>query len=565
MRSAQTNEYAMLKPILAALLVVCAPLAATGAESVPGAGSILQQIQPVNPPTPSSNATGLTIEQDGRVNLPASAPFPVKSIELSGNTTFDTPTLHALVAEAEGKDLTLSQLGEVAARITDYYRSHGYSLARAVIPAQTIQAGVVQIQIIEARYGRITLVNHSGVRDSLLQAMLSPLQAGQAVGQRRLDHALLLLSDVPGVSIVTTVRPGEKVGTSDLLVDATATSPLTGSVLFDGYGNRYTGHSRLGGTVTFVNPLHDGGVLSLSALSSGSDMNYGSLSYDSLLNREGTRIGGSYSGLHYKLGDTLESLHGHGTAQVASLWAKQALVRDDDVNVYGQLQYDHKQLDDHLDTASIRTDRHLDDFTASLAGDRRDSVLSGGITTWNFGWTLGRVGFNDANAGMIDAATAKSRGHFSKWTANFFRLQSLSPRDALYLTVSGQWANSNLDPAEKMVAGGPHTVRAYDTGIESGDTGILASAEFRHQLGQTQYAEFQAVAFIDSERVTVNHTTWIAGTNGVTLSGTGLGLNWVGKSQWNGRVYVAAPIGPTPDVIGTNKSVHAWVEVGKGF
>jgi hemolysin activation/secretion protein len=550
---------------LAALLVVLAPLAAVGAESVPGAGSILQQIQPVNPPAPSSNGTGLTIAQDGRANLPASAPFLVNSIELSGNSRFDTPTLRALVAEAEGKELTLSQLGQIAARITDYYHSHGYSLARAVIPAQSIQAGVVRIQIIEARYGKIALVNHSGVRDSLLQSTLSPLHAGQAVGQRPLDHTLLLLADVPGVSIVATLRPGEQVGTSDLLVDAKATSPVISSVVFDDNGNRYTGRTRLGGTVNFVNPLHDGGVLSLSGLSSGSDMNYGSLSYDSLLNGAGTRIGGSYSALHYKLGDTLEPLHGHGTAQVASLWAKQALLRDHDANVYGQLEYDHKQLDDRIDTASVRTDRHLDNFTASLAGDRRDSSLSGSVTTWNIGWTLGRVGFSDANAGQVDAATANSKGRFSKWTANLFRLQSLSARDALYLTVSGQWANANLDPAEKMVAGGPYTVRAYDTGIESGDTGILASAEFRHQLGQTQNGQLQAVAFIDSERVAVNHTTWIAGTNDVNLSGTGLGLNWVGKSEWRGRLYVAAPIGRTPESIGTNKSVHAWVEVGKGF
>jgi hemolysin activation/secretion protein len=395
--------------------------------------------------------------------------------------------------------------------------------------------------------------------------MINPLQAGQAVGQRPLDHTLLLLSDVPGVAIVATVRPGEQVGTSDLLVDALASSALTGSVVLDEYGSRYTGRTRAGGTLNFVNPLHDGGVLSFSALSSGSDMNYASASYDSLLNGEGTRIGGSLSALRYKLGDTLESLRGHGTAQVASLWTKQVLMRDHDLNVYAQLQYDHKQLDDHIDAAAIRTDRHLDNFTASLAGDLRDSVLSGSTTTWNIGWTMGRVGFDDANAAQVDVATANSEGRFSKWTANFFRLQSLGASDALYLTVSGQWANGNTDPAEKMVAGGPYTVRAYDMGVESGDTGILASVEFRHQLGQIQNGQLQAVAFADSERVTINHTIWIAGTNGVTLSGTGLGLNWVGRSQWHGRVYVAAPIGTTPDVIGTSKSVHAWVEVGKGF
>jgi hemolysin activation/secretion protein len=141
----------------------------------------------------------------------------------------------------------------------------------------------------------------------------------------------------------------------------------------------------------------------------------------------------------------------------------------------------------------------------------------------------------------------------------------LSARDALYLTLSGQWANGNLDPAEKMVAGGPYTVRAYDIGAESGDTGILGSAEFRHELVQVKSGPLQAVAFFDAERVTVNHTAWIAGTNGVTLRGAGVGLKWAGIDQWRGRIYVAAPIGRTPELIGTNNSVHAWLEIGKGF
>jgi hemolysin activation/secretion protein len=561
----QLNRQAVAKAVLASYFAALVPLAALGAEVVPGAGSILQQIQPPAVLAPSSNGTGLIIEQDGRANLPPSAPFLVKRIEFSGNTRFEAPTLHALVADAEGKNLTLPQLGEVAGRITVYYHNHGYFLARAVIPAQTIREGMVQIQIVEARYGKIALENHSRVRDSLLHETLSRLQSGQEIGQSPLDRTLLLLSDIPGVAIAATLRPGEQVGTSDMLVDTAATSPVTGSVALDNYGNHFTGRTRFGGTVNFVNPLHDGDDLSLSALSSGSHMTYGNVSYDSLLNGEGTRIGAAYSALHYELGDTLESVGGHGTAQVESLWAKQPFMRSYDASVYGQLQYDHKQLNDRIDAASIRTDRHLDNITAGIAGDLRDTVLAGSVSTWNIGWTFGRVGFDDANAEQADAATANTNGRFSKWTANLFRQQSLSPRTALYLTVSGQWANGNLDPAEKMVAGGPYTVRAYDMGIESGDAGILVSGEFRHQLGEVQNGQWQAVAFLDGERLTVNHTPWVAAVNGVTLSGTGLGLNWIGASQWHGRVYVAAPIGSTPELVGTNKSVHAWLEVGKGF
>lgn len=555
-----------MKPLFAALLAAFAPLAALAADPVvPGAGAILQQVQPVTPPTPSPSGTGLTIEREDGAKLPTSAPFLVKSIQITGNALFDTPTLQALVADAEGKSLTLSQLNELAARITDYYHSHGYPLARAIIPAQTIQSGIVRIEIIEARYGKISLDNRSRVNDPLLQATLSPLQSGQAIGQTELDHALLLLSDIPGVVVAATLKPGESVGTSDLLVNTTPGPAVSGNMVLDNYGNRYTGRTRIGGTVNLINPLHHGDVLSASGLSSGGGMNYGRIAYESLLNGPGTRMGGAYSALRYSLGEPLASLNAHGTAQVGSLWAKQPLVRSRDVNLYGQIQYDRLKLRDHIDASAIQTDRHLDNWTVSLAGDARDTLLSGAVSTWNLGWTAGRVGFDNAAAQLADAATAETQGGFSKWNANLARLQTLSPKTGLYLAFAGQWANTNLDPSQKMTAGEPYTVRAYDTGAVSGDTGYLGTIEFRHNLGTAWQGQWQAVAFVDSAHVTVNKNTWVAGTNSATLSGVGVGLNWAGADQWTARAYIATPIGSTPVLVASTASTRAWIEIRKGF
>jgi len=43
-------------------------------------------------------------------------------------------------------------------------------------------------------------------------------------------------------------------------------------------------------------------------------------------------------------------------------------VRTPAINLYGQLQYDHKQLDDAIGASDLHTDRHLDNGTASVAG-----------------------------------------------------------------------------------------------------------------------------------------------------------------------------------------------------
>jgi hemolysin activation/secretion protein len=551
--------------LAAALTILFLPLAVHAAEPpIPGAGSILQQTQPIMPPAPSATGTGLAIEQSDGGTLPPSAPFLVKAIQLSGNTAFDTPTLHALIAEAEGKSLTLPQLGEAVARITDYYHSHGYQLDRAIIPAQIIKDGVVRIVIIEARYGQIALDNRSRVVDPLLQSTLAPLQSGQAIGDAPVNHALLLLSDIPGVSVAATLKPGETVGTSDLQIRTDATPLVTGNAALDNDGNRYTGRARLGSTVSVIDPAQHGDVLSISGLTSG-DMDYGSLSYDWLLNGEGTRLGGSYSALHYILGDDLAPLDGHGSAEVESLWVRHPFVRTPAINIYGQLQYDHKQLDDIIGESDLHTDRHLDNETASLAGDLRDSLLSGGVNTWSLGWTSGRVGFDNASARLADAATANTQGRFSQWNVNLSRLQHVSSTDALYVAISGQRSNANLDPAQKMIAGGAYTVPAFDMGALSADSGILLSAEWRHELGIPWYGHMQAVGFADSEHVTINHTVWAAGPNSATLNGIGLGLNWSGSGQWNVKASIAAPLGSTPALIGTNNSARMWLALSKGF
>lgn len=563
MKPDSRRHYAV-KPSLAALLLAFSPLAAQAAGPVaPDAGTILQEIKPTLPPPPSSTGTGLTIEQEGGAKMPPSAPFLVKTIRISGNEKIDSATLHALVADGEGKTLNLVQLGELADRITAYYRSHGYPLARAIIPAQTIQDGVLVIEVIEARYGKIRLENGSRVNTPLLEDTLSSLRSGQAISQAEMDHALLLLSDIPGTVVNATLRPGEAVGTSDLMVDVAAGPALSGNVALDNFGNEYTGRARLLGTVNFINPLHHGDVLSLGVLTSGENLNYGRIAYDWLLNGKGTSVGGSYSSLRYTLGGALASSDSHGTAEVESLWAKHPLVRRQDVNLYGKLQYDRTTLRDRNGLAA--TDRTVDNWALSLAGDERDGLLEGGVTTWNMSWTSGDVGFDDALAQAADAASARTEGGFSKWNLNLARLQRLSSNNTLYLALSGQWANGNLDSSQKIVAGGPYTVRAYDMGAISGDSGYLGTVEFRHDLGAAWNGQWQAVAFIDSARVTVNEQPWAAGTNGATLTGAGLGLNWANAGGWNARAYVAARMGSTPELVADGAATRGWVEIRKNF
>lgn len=554
------------KPLHAlATLLAALPVLALG-QVIPGAGTMLQQVKPVQP-SPAAPAT-LTINPSNDAPMSSSAPFPVKELRIQGNTLFDTETLHALVAQAEGKTMPLGQLEAEVGRIAAYYNSQGYPLVRVVIPTQTVRDGIVSVQVIEGRYGKVSLNNASKVKDELLQATLAPLAPGKAVGQVELDRALLLLSDVPGVKVNGVLKPGQTFGATDLVVDAVQSGPsVSGNVVLDNGGNRYTGEARIAATVFVVNPLQHGDVLSVSALSSGDKMNYGRLSYDALIDGNGTHLGGALSALRYTLGGSLKALNAHGDAQVASLWAKHPLVRSQDFSLYGKVQLDRLQLRDRIDVSASRTDRHLDNVTARLEGDLRDNFLVGAITSWDLGATVGRVGFDDDSAQSIDAQSARIAGRYVKWNVNLARLQGLTMKYSLYLGVAGQWTDSNLDASQKISVGGPYTVRAYEVGAVSGDNGYTGTVELRHDLESSGNNRWQVIAFIDSAHVHINQDVWggVTGANSVTLSGAGLGLNWVGAQQWSGKLHVAAPFGARPVLSSGSASTRATVEIVRRF
>ncbi|KAF3998149.1 ShlB/FhaC/HecB family hemolysin secretion/activation protein [Glaciimonas immobilis] len=546
---------------LALALTLVYPFGAVYAAAPIGGGQILQEVRPPAAPLPALRRE-LSVEQPVLNPVPDTPAFLVSHIEITGNTALPAATLHALVASGEGKLLTLAELNALAARITEYYRAQGYLLAQAYIPAQTLNSGTVQIAVLEARYGVVTLQNTSSVSERPLKATLSPLQAGAPVVQQTLDRSLLLLADIPGVRVNSILRPGATVGSSDLLVDVSPGSPYSSNVGLDNAGSRYTGRVRLSAGLNLNSPFRQGDALTLNGLSSGPGLNYGRLGYQFLVDGQGTRVSGAVSTLNYRLSNGLSALGAHGTAEVETLQISHPFIRSISGSLYGQLELDHKQLRDHVDVIDTHTDRHTNAVIATVAGDRRDDS---GVSNFNLSATIGNLAFDNALAQIGDAAGARTQGGYARLTFSLARLQQLSSSNTLYVAVTGQLASTNLDSSEQFILGGPNSVRAYDVSALAGAQGIFTTLELRHNLSLRIAGTWQVIAFIDSGRVLVDKAVFGSGTNAGTISGTGVGLNWFQAEGWNITSGVAVAIGATPKLVGTNNSARLWMQIQKGF
>lgn len=554
----------MIKSSIATVVLLTASHGAL-AQQRPDAGRQIQQI----PPAPALQKPAPDIRVERREATPdpgeAGVAVRVNSLRLTGQTLFSESELIAATGFEPGRDLSLSDLRSIAAQITDHYNRRGFFLAQAYLPAQDIKDGTVTIAVIEGRYGAIDLRNRANLSDRVAHGVLSGLDSGDIVATGPLERRLLLLSDVPGVLVKSTLSPGSEVGTSDLAIDLEPGRRVTGSVEADNGGSRYTGPYRFGGTVNLNNPTGNGDQISLRALASNAGLLYGRASYQALVGV--ATLGVAYSHLEYELGREFESLDADGSADIASLYASYPLVRSRDANLYVLGGLDAKWFEDRVGAASTITRREAQVLTLGLSGDSRDRFGGGGWNVYSIGATLGDLDIKTPADLAIDRLTARSNGSYGKLNASFARLQDVAGPLSLYGAVRGQIASKNLDSSEKMELGGPYGVRAYPVGEAYGDEGYLATAEAR--LGLPSFDEVpggvELIAFIDVGTVRYAEDPWFTGPNVAHRSGYGVGVNWAAPNDFIVKVSYARKLGDEEATSAPDRDGRFWFQVAKLF
>ena len=536
------------------------------AQQPPSAGSQIQQIPPS--PTPQKAAPALRIEPSTTPATPASdaAKITVNSLQVTGARVFPEAELLALTGFKPGSELSLGELRAMALTITQRYRSAGYFVAQAYLPAQEIKDGAVTIAVIEGQYGKVAVRNQSNLSDDLVQSQLGGLNSGDTVAIAPLESRLLLLSDIPGVNVTSTLAPGASPGTSDLIVDIAPGRRVTGSIDADNAGNRYTGEYRLGATVNLNNAAGRGDVASLRVLTSGSGLNYARASYQMQFGK--ATAGVAYSWLGYELGREFSYTGATGTARIASIYGSYPLIRSRNTNLYAGLAFDHKTYQDknRIDLGMPVADKKSQVLTASLRGDHRDSLGGGGVSGYSLAWSAGNINLQTPELQDRDAL-AQTSGQFSKLGFSAMRLQSMTDSVSLHAGINGQVASKNLDVSEKMELGGMYGVRAYPAGEAYADQGYVLTLEARLRLPTPDQfpGQMQLIGFIDTGSVTTHKNPWDAGDNRRTLSGAGVGLNWSDTNNFLVRAFYARKLGNEAATSAPDKSGRFWVQAIKYF
>ena len=546
----------------------------------PNIGDVLRDAKPQGVPQPAAapvpRVGGVMIEPPMQALPGGGTQVMVSAFQIVGNRVITTDTLAALLKDDAGKSYDLAGLEVIAAKLTRHYRSQGYFVARAYVPAQELQGGKLTLRIVEGNYGQFVLSNKSLVRDDVVQGLLDDIKDRDIVSLDTLERAMLIINDTPGVKVVRAdVMPGQAVGTSDFAIGTEATPGVAGYVLADNHGSLYTGRNRLSANVDWNSPSGRGDRISASGmLSERSGLINGRLAYSGLIRTDGTRAEVAAARTRYELGGTYAALNATGTADALELNLSTPLKRTRNRSIEATFGLAHKALHDEVASTATVTRKNATAVTAGINLKAEEALFGlDGLTTAGAAVTAGQLDFKDAAAKALDAAGTRTQGSYAKLTFNAARV-SLLPQSfnlTTQLRVQVALSNKNLDGSERMSVSGPQAVAGYAAGELSGDHAALLHVELARALTfsslQAQGVQLSATAF--------THYGWAkaarpqantpAGGQARELADIGVGLNASLPYGGFARLAVAHRVSGGAPTSEPTPRTKAWLQAGITF
>ncbi len=267
--------------------------------------------------------------------------FMVKSFAIEGVNILPEAEVQLAIRSWVGVPVSFDDLQRVCDAIQNLYRSKGYTV-QAILPPQKIADGVVKILVTEAKLGKVVVENPQGPtrfsKERAAKYISYANTQGDPLNMDKLERAIVILNETPGVMVSSQLEPGDKDGETNVRVQLAQPNLVQGRVEANNYGSRTTGANQGVFALNLNGPLGIGDSASLSGIfSEGSQYVQGAISVPGSEN--GLRLGLAGTYLQYKNVSNYASTGGAGDAWTTGLSAAYPLLRSQGANLNTSLNY----------------------------------------------------------------------------------------------------------------------------------------------------------------------------------------------------------------------------------
>jgi hemolysin activation/secretion protein len=469
----------------------------------------------------------------------------VRAFAFEGNSVFSAEQLSHATAPYTGRTIRSEELLRAAEAVTALYAEHGYVTSGAVVPDQSVEDGVVRIQIVE---GRLSAIEVSGnrwfreryFRDRLQHAADAPLSV------TRLERELRVLQRNPHVARLNArLEPGAQLGESVLFVAVEEVRPY--GLVAEANNEHSPAIGAIGGRFT----PHVANLLGhADELEASFDVTDGLFEwearYELPVNSYDTRVAGyARQSDADVVEEPFDELGIHSESETYGASVSHPLYRDELHELWFRVAGERRELESCLEI--LPPDCEPFPFLVGQPDPKQVATVLRLIQDWT------RASQNDVVAGrmtssigvdLLDASVSgDADAQFFAWLGQIQWAHRFSERllgTELVMRGDLQVADDSLLTLEKFALGGQRTVRGYRENELVRDNGAVGSLELRIPVVRTGLGRpvVELVPFAD-----VGYG-WDAGGDAPdrTLSSLGVGVRispwpWLrGELYWGGRL-----------------------------
>ena len=416
-------------------------------------------------------------------------PVTLTDIEISGGTVYTHAELEPYYAHLRNASTTLAQLYAAGQAIQDRYRGDGYLLTRVNVPPQRIENGIFRLEIIEGYIGRVRVDGAAAGLDPWIRAYLAPLVQSNGTApprpltRRELERTLLLVDDLPGVTLRAVLRPPEREagaarGESELVLRVER-ARFDGAFLANNRGSLFTGPTRAMfiGRENSALEWRESVELQLMSTVGDDEQRFGALVYRQPIGIRGLAATVSASYGPSQPGDTLSALDMETLASSAGAAFSYPLVLERRRGLYVEGGFEASSLD----VDALGSDFSHDDLRVFHVGTHYDFAdCSGGTSSVALAVRQGIDGLGASSNDDPERSRLDGRSDFTSVQLLVSHQRPVARVLGLYVAAKAQYAFDTLLSDEEFLLGGELFGRGYDSAELTGEHGVGVTAELSY-------------------------------------------------------------------------------------
>jgi len=423
---------------------------------------------------------------------PADAPaapvqhFDIYEYRVEGTHLLSEAEVEAAVYPYLGPNLTQADAEKARAALEKAYNAKGYQTVAVEIPQQQVKDGVVVLQVVEGKIGRLRVKGSRYFSLDQIKKQAPSLAEGTVPNFNDVKNDIVALNQIPDRQVTPTLRAGVTPGTVDVDLNVKDTLPLHGGLELNNRYSADTTELRLNANLRYDNLWQRGDSISFGyqiAPQNTADAEVYSASYLARIPDINWLSMLVYGVKQDSDVNSLGSVDVAGRGQIVGLRAVMTLPSEQDFFESLSAGFDYKHFDEGVSLGGDELQTPITYFpitaTYSATWSGKDWQGKDALTQLNIGTTFHFEGLG-SNPEEFDAKRFQARGDFIYLRGDLSRTQEL-PWFGLQLfgKVQGQLSNEPLVSSEQFSAGGLDTVRGYLESEVLGDNAIIGSLELR--------------------------------------------------------------------------------------